>query len=82
MDWTQMDSRQYGRAQQTALLLTTDDGQAVAPGAMAGQLDMFAEQAPVWVQTCQHTGCVLTSQHEHGMTDAAMEALFARANGH
>lgn len=36
------------------------------------QLDLFAdepaesEQAPVWVRTCGHIGCVLTSKHTHG----------------
>lgn len=69
MDWTQMDSRQYGKAQQEAFLLTADGGVAVAPGTMAGQMDMFAGQAPVWVRTCQHPGCVLTSQHTHGVSE-------------
>lgn len=80
MNWATADATMFGAKQtQTAFLLTTDTGSTVAPDAMAGQMDLFAGQAPVWVQVCEHTGCVLTTAHEHGWTVDEMDAELAPA---
>ncbi len=51
--------------------LTAADAAAQASREAAGA----ETDRPVWVRTCGHPGCVLTTRHGHGMTDGQFAAF-------